>query len=287
MTFISILIALLLERITPQILVYRHFRWLRDYAQWLIDVLHIEKLGQWMSFAILLVPLVIILWIFNGLFEKALFGLFELAFHVAVILFCLGPRDLDKQVDQYLDSIEIGEQQQRMDSAGQLMTTAPEEDLPAQVLQVCKSLLVEANIRIYAVLFWFVILGPLGALIYRLLDQWYRNDYLPSALNRIRSTSGMLAGWLDWIPARLTLFAYMISGSFEAGLQAYRQSRFTAIDSYQQNCKLLETVGFHSLSVASASTAAQAIEMVRKTRGLILRSLVVWLALIAFVSFVS
>ncbi len=286
MTFLSILIALLLERIAPQLLEYRHFRWLRDYAQWLIDVLHIEQLGRWMAFAILLAPLLVVIWALNGMFEQALFGLFELAFHVVVIFFCLGPRDLDKQVDQYLDALEIGEVQQRAVMAEQITSTTPASDLAAQTVQVCRSLFVEANIRMYAVLFWFVILGPVAALVYRLLDQWYRNGYLPNSLSKVQPETGMLAGWMDWIPARLTLFAYMVSGSFDAGLQAYRRSQHTAINNYQQNCELLESVGFHSLSVEHATTQAQAMDMVRKARGLILRSLVVWLALIAFINFV-
>ncbi len=285
MTLLSILIALLIERIAPQLVEYRKFQWLRDYGQWLVEVLHIDKLGSWMSFAILLAPLFIVMWILNGMFEHALFGLFELAFNVIVVFLCLGPRDLDKQIDQYLDTIDVGNEQQRFTSASRLTTDTPSMDLPAQVVQVCKSLFIEANIRVYAVLFWFVLLGPVAAVVYRLLDQWYRNAYLPSSLSAIHADIGMLAGWLDWIPTRLTMFAYMVSGSFDAGLQAYRNVQHTAINAYQQNCEFLESVGFNSLSVNDASNQSLAMDMVKKTRGLILRSLVVWLVLILFISF--
>jgi AmpE protein len=285
MTFLSILIALLLERITPQLVEYRKFQWLRDYGQWLVEVLHIEKLGSWMSFAILLSPLIVVMWILNGMFGHALFGLFELAFNVIVIFLCLGPRDLDKQIDHYLDAIDVGDEQQRFASASRLTVTTPSMDLPVQAVQVCKSLFIEANIRVYAVLFWFVVLGPVAAVVYRLIDQWYRNSYLPASLSAIQSEIGLLAGWIDWIPSRLTMFAYMLSGSFDAGLQAYRNMQHTAINAYQQNCEFLELVGFQSLSVNDASTQNLAMEMVRKSRGLILRSLVVWLLLILFISF--
>jgi membrane protein required for beta-lactamase induction len=285
MTFLSILIALLIERIAPQLVEFRRFQWLRDYGQWLVEVLHIEKLGSWMTFAILLAPLLIVMWVLNGMFEHALFGLFELAFNVIVVFLCIGPRDLDKQIDHYLDAIDIGDEQQRFASASRLTTDTPATELSAQAVQVCKSLFIEANIRVYAVLFWFVVLGPVAAVMYRLLDQWYRKAYLPESLSGIHSEIGMLAGWLDWIPTRLTMFAYMISGSFDAGLQAYRSMQHTAINAYHQNCEFLQSVGFHSLSVDDAGSKALAMDMVRKSRGLILRSLVVWLVLILFVSF--
>jgi AmpE protein len=285
MTFLSILIALLIERIAPQLVEYRRFQWLRDYGQWLVEVLHIEKLGSWMSFAILLAPLFVVMWILNGMFEHALFGLFGLAFNVIVIYLCLGPRDLDKQIDNYLDAIDVGDEQQRFASASRLTTDTPSTDLSTQAIQVCKSLFIEANIRIFAVLFWFILLGPVAAVVYRLLDQWYRNSYLPSSLSSLHSEIGMLAGWLDWIPTRLSMFAYMVSGNFDAGLQAYRNVQHTAINAYQQNCEFLVTVGFHSVSVDDAGSQAQAIDMVKKSRGLILRSLVVWLVLILLISF--
>ncbi len=285
MTFLSILIALLIERIAPQLVEYRRFQWLRDYGQWLVEVLHIEKQGSWMSLAILLTPLLLLIWVLNGMFEHALFGLFELAFNVIVIYLCLGPRDLDKQIDHYLDAIDVGDEQQRFASASRLTAETPSMDLSVQAVQVCKSLFIEANIRVYAVLFWFVLLGPVAAVVYRLLDQWYRNAYLPSSLSALHAEIGMLAGWLDWIPTRLTMFAFMVSGSFDAGLQAYRRVQHTAINAYQQNSEFLQSVGFHSLAVDNADTQALAMDMVRRSRGLILRSLVVWLVLILLLSF--
>lgn len=277
MTFLSILIALLLERMTPQLIELRQFQWLREYTQWMADVLQIGKMGSWMAFVVLIAPLLVIIWILNGMFENALFGLFELAFNIVVIFLCLGPHDLDRQVDEYLDAIEVGDDQQRYSCADRLVSGTPSMDLPKQSIQVCKSLFVEANIRIYAALFWFVLFGPVAMVVYRLLEQWLRNERLLASLTSLRPINLLLCGWLDWIPARLTVFAYMLSGSFEDGLQAFRKGSLSAINVYEQNGEILQAVGFDSLSGTEASTQAEAMELVRKTRGLILRALVVWL----------
>ena len=59
MTILSILLALIVERVMPQTIELRRFDWLRGYNQWLDGVLHIGSLGAWGSFAIILLPLLI------------------------------------------------------------------------------------------------------------------------------------------------------------------------------------------------------------------------------------
>jgi len=284
MIFLSIVIALVLERVTPQLVDLRQNSWLRDYSQWMVDVLHIERFGAWMGLVVLLFPIVVLVWILGGMFENALFGLFELAFDVVVIFFCLGPKELDSQVDSYLDSIEVGDKQQRFKAASQLTHEPPSMDIAAQVIQVCKSIYVEANGRIFAVLFWFVVFGPVAAVVYRILDQLLRADYLVKVLNPVKQLINQILGWVNWLPARLTLFSYMVSGNFEAGLQTYRSGNTVAVDVSEQNNELLQNVGYSSIVSHEVENDNQAMELVRKSRGLFLRSLVVWLLLLLFIS---
>lgn len=287
MIFVSILIALVLERVTPQFVDLRQNQWLREYTQWMVSVLHIERLTAWMALAILISPIMLVIWIAAGMFENALFGLFELAFNVIVIFFCLGPKTLDTQVDQYLDAIEVGDAQQRFNAAEKITGVAPSMDLPAQVVQVCKAIYVEANSRVFAVLFWFLVLGPVAAVVYRMLEQLLKSNYLQSSLNSLRQLIKLVIGWVDWLPARITLFIYMVSGNFEEGLQKYQNGNVVAVDMLEQNNELLQGVGFHSIAAHEVSEDSHAIDLVKKSRGLILRSLVVWLILILMISLVA
>lgn len=287
MTFLSILIALLLERITPQLVEYRQFRWLREYSQWLIEVLHIQRLGSWTGLGILLLPLLSIIWLLSAMFDNALFGLFELAFNIAVVFLCLGPKELDRQVDQYLDAIEVGDTQQRFNMAGRLTRETPAMELSNQVVQVCKALFVEANRRIYAILFWFILLGPVAVVLYRVLEQLLHQNVLERSLIAIKHNIRFILGWIDWLPARITLFTYMVSGSFEEGQQAFKRGSLGAVDTYEQNSELLQNVGYHSVSAHDeVLNDDQAMQRVRKSRGLILRSLVVWLLIVLTVGFI-
>ncbi|MBT3203505.1 MAG: regulatory signaling modulator protein AmpE [Gammaproteobacteria bacterium] len=287
MIFLSILIALILERVTPQFVEIRNFRWLRDYSQWMVAVLHIERFGAWMGLAVLIFPIMVVVWIMTGMFENALFGLFELAFDVAVIFFCLGPKELDSQVDGYLDAIEVGDTQQRFKAASQLTTEAPSMELPVQVIQVCKSIYVEANSRVFAVLFWFVLFGPVAAIVYRVFEQFLTRNYLENSLDSVKQLIKTVFGWIDWLPTRITLFSYMVSGNFEEGLQIYRSGNVVAVDMVEQNKELLQAVGYQSIASHEVSDDSHAMDLIRKSRGLFLRSLVVWLLLVLFFSFVG
>lgn len=284
MIFLSILIALLLERIAPQLVEFRQFRWLREYNRWMLDVLHIERLGAWIGYLILLLPLLVLIWLLTGLFENALFGLFELAFNVAVIFFCLGPKELDKEIDNYLDAIDVGNTQQQFNAASRLTVISPAMELPTQVKQVCQSLFVEANSRFYALLFWFTLLGPVAAVLYRVLEQLLEQKILQDSVSSLNKT---VLGWIDWLPTHLTVFAYMISGSFDEGMQAFRRGAMSSIHVYEQNHELLQNVGIEAISAHEVVNDKQAMELVRKARGLILRSLVVWLILILVLSLLN
>ncbi len=284
MIFLSILIALVVERVAPQLVELRLNPWLREYSEWMISVLHIERFAGWMGLAVLVFPVIVVIWIISGMFENAFFGLFELAFNVAVIFFCLGPKELNSQVDKYLDAIEVGDSQQRFDIARQITREVPSMELSTQVIQVCKAIYVEANSRLFAILFWFLVLGPVAVVLYRLLEQLLNSSYLQQSLASVTKLSHLVLGWVDWLPAHITLFVYMVSGNFEEGLQKYRQGSVAAVDMYEQNNELLQTVGFHSIASHDVPDENQAIDIVRKSRGLVLRSLVVWLFITALLS---
>lgn len=291
MTILSILIALLMERLTPQLVEFRRFHWLQDYCQWMQDVLHIEKPGAWMGLAILLAPLLGVVWVLGGMFDStdsgAVSGLFDLAFNVLVIFMCLGPKALDSEIEQYLDSIDVGDTQQRFNMARQITIKDPAMDLPEQIEQVSKAIFMQANSRIFGVLFWFVMFGPMAAVLYRVLEQLLGQSYLQQSMDSIRQIIRLVLGWIDWIPVRISLFAFMLSGSYEEGLRAFRQGNILSIDTYEGNNELLQTVGYQSISSDKVESNDQATSMVRKSRGLTLRSLVVWILLLLFISFIS
>jgi membrane protein required for beta-lactamase induction len=171
----------------------------------------------------------------------------------------------------------MGDAEQRENAASALVNQPVAQELEAQTEQVARGILIEANIRIYALLFWFALLGPIAAILYRLLDLYLRQPLWAEELNGWRAQLKELLGWLEWIPVRLTMFAFMLSGSFEEGLNTFRRHVPAPGEFYDQNHDALATVGWHCLThEAIEDPVFRGKDQVRKARGLALRALVVW-----------
>ena len=93
--------------------------------------------------------------------------------------------------------------------------------------QEANQLVVTAHEHLFTVVFWFVLLGPAGALLYHLLT-------LLRGL--VSSRSAHIGGWaapltslhtlLAWLPARLTALFFALVGNFDTGFTCWRQMAF-------------------------------------------------------------
>lgn len=84
---------------------------------------------------------------------------------------------------------------------------------------------IEATLRhshhdLFAPLFWFVLLGPAGALLYRLAyllkNAWAKQH------PEFRRFSQQLFDWVDWLPARFTAGSFAVVGDFEDAVYCWR-----------------------------------------------------------------
>lgn len=84
---------------------------------------------------------------------------------------------------------------------------------------------IEATLRhahhdLFAPLFWFLLLGPAGALAYRLS---YLLKYAWSEKHHdFRRFSQRLFDFLDWLPARFTAVSFAVMGDFEDAIYCWR-----------------------------------------------------------------
>lgn len=286
MIFLSIIITLVLDRIFNQFQSYRQFKWLQDYSNWIEDVLSITRLPAWVSLAILILPLLFAVSFLEGIFANGLWGLFELAFYVVVLFLCLGPLDTDQQVDDYLHSIDTGDQQNRDDVAAAILGKKSEQGIAKQATQVIEAIFTASHRRIYACLFWFVVLGPIGAVFYRLIEQ---SQFLKIGDNQtliISTKAKILIAYLEWIPARLSIGAFMIVGHFEGAFNGYKKAAKEGIEMDETNQHILSLGGRGAIQFSEIENDNQASNQVTKARGLVLRALVVWLLFCLMISLV-
>jgi len=86
--------------------------------------------------------------------------------------------------------------------------------------------IVSSHRHVFAPLFWFMVLGPAGAVLYRLGDGMARSWSRPAWAGEISGDFGRFAArtfeWLDWLPARLTAATFAVVGDFEDAVYCWR-----------------------------------------------------------------
>ncbi|MGD8932201.1 MAG: regulatory signaling modulator protein AmpE [Chromatiales bacterium] len=281
-----LLISLLAERFLLDYQGLRQFDWLSKYSDWFTR----QELPNWLhkgffGIAVLLLPPLLIVSLTQHLLDEGLWGIPGAVFACLVLLYSFGPEDLDRQITTFNEARERNDQETADSIARHLLQEAPPATEPAYTQAVAEAILEQANSRLFAVIFWFLLLGPFGALSYRLVS------ILPSLKTSHTDldffiASRQLLALLDWLPARITAFTYAIAGSFEDALDGWRSYHESRFDEFSGNASgILICAGSGALRMSSLlddkfDHTGTYQYLVEAAMGLIWRSLLVWLALL-------
>jgi AmpE protein len=292
MTLLALLIGLFVERLATQHFHLRRLRWL-DRA---IDAgfRQGDKVANWpplipvVILAILLVLPVTGIWL--GLGDRW-FGFPFLVLSIIVLFFSLGPKDIGNDVTEYCRAVEDDDVVRIAETARSLSEKDVPEDAEARMQMVEEAVCVQANYRLFAVVFWFVLLGPVGAWAYRVTDlirrravfNVLRTDDVAESQSMVGAAE-MLHGWVAWIPARLTAIGYAMAGSFDGALSAWREtSSGERLPLHEQSEQLLARVGVSALALKlldGESLSARSVRGARAANGLVVRLLTIWAVVI-------
>lgn len=299
MKLLALLIGLGIERLATQLFHLRELRWLDR----LIDVgfRQAARVAGWPAvipvtlMAILLVVPVFLMRISLG---DALHEFPYLILAIIVLFFSLGPNDIGEDIDQYCKALESGDGE-RIRAAAKALTEADvPEDAERRTQLVEEAVCIQANNRLFAVIFWFVVLGPVAAWAYRVTDLIRRRAVFNSARDRqpegeatgttqddVMHAAVSLHGWLAWIPARLTAIGYGMAGSFDGATSAWRAPADSNFGSRSvQSEQLLARVGTAALAIkteAGESDKERAIRGAMAASGMVFRLLFISAAVIA------
>ena len=288
MTLISLLISLLVERSYPHLQAYRQIDWLSRYVNAMQGSLGSLVFEGNRAALVLLLPLMLVVCLVLLLIDGMLFGFLELVFSVAVLIYALGPKDLNQEVEEYIKAYEFGDDGELAVSAGAIYSGAVAAEKTEQVRQVASGILTESNKRLFSVLFWFVVLGPFGALLYRFSCQI--TDYLQAekkADDVCISTAEYFVSLLQWLPARAVAASYILAGSFEDGLAGWRKYASEPVNITQSNDAILSNTGCGALKMDVQIELDADPALVRRARGLVLRTVVIWMVAIAVLTLVG
>ena len=168
---------------------------------------------------VLLIPLVAL----ASLLQQ--FAIFGMLFSIAMLYFAIAPRSLREHAERVADAFSAGN---LPDARRQLSLMVSRDtgqlDESGVARATVESVLENGSDAVFGTLFWFVVAGAPGVLLYRLsntLDaMWgYRN----ARYHYFGWAAARLDDLLNFIPARLTALTYALLGNTRVALHCWRQ----------------------------------------------------------------
>ena len=230
MNFIALLLGLGIERLLTNLFHLREFRWLDPWIDRMSTRLEKASLitavvGTGIYVFVTVLPVAVVATLLSGTLLQIPYFLLS----VVVLLFSLGPRDLRTEVDDYCSAVRDGGEDDVQRIIRELREGDAPQDADAQIATVRRAIFIQANNRIFAVVFWFILFGPTGAWLFRVVDllrrrlayEYSREEQAaePCAFVGVVRT---LHGALAWPSAHLLILGYALAGSYEGGLTAWR-----------------------------------------------------------------
>ncbi|HLW73524.1 MAG TPA: regulatory signaling modulator protein AmpE [Gammaproteobacteria bacterium] len=286
MNFLAVLLALLLDQGLRHLESVRSARWFRAYSEALLAFSRSNERLRATSGALLtvMVPAVVVLFL-DGLLthpHTQFWDVLGLVFDVAVFWFCLGPQDLHTQAEAYIEASQAGDEARAAAAAGALLETTAPASASERTQAVIRAVLKEANARTFGVLFWFGLLGPAGAVLYRCADLQQRMPRKDES-QEFQDAAERLLGVLAWLPAHLTALGYALAGSFEDAV--------SDLKGYYHDCKLQffqvsdDVLVFGGLGAIRGTAGEDAgISRLKSALGLVRRTLLIWLVIYALIT---
>lgn len=242
-------------------------RWVRYFDQWPVFSRHFYLQG----FVVVLLPSVVMAAIIANVHGALAFML-----ATAVLVVCIGRGEFAEHVAAYrLACVERDwpRAARIAERVGVAETALVEQDWPALHEAMLQALAYRGFERLFAVVFWFVFLGPLGAMVYRLSQAFARHH-----------ASEVARHWLwalEWLPVRLLSGSFAVTGNFVGCVNSW--SRLMADTAYSsgevlKRCALgassiIDDERVHACDVTEREIAA--------LHSLYSRTLGLWLAVLA------
>lgn len=272
MSFIAILLSIVFEASVKSLENWRQFAWYSTLTDWILLQMQKSSLREGpIAVLAVLAPVVLGVWLVYLLLMHV-WIVFGFVFAVFVLLMSLGPVDPMRQAHDYLHAMQAGDTAEANKHAEALCARPAAEDPVVTAEQVKQALLIRLCENILGIFFWFLVLGPVGAVLFR-----------ATCLLRLRY-EGVQGGLADsifdlyrilfWIPARLSAIAFALVGGFVETLQSLQHFS----DLWKRDSEsLLVEAGLGAIPAATSEDNEPDLAGVHEVLALTRRAVVAWL----------
>lgn len=142
----------------------------------------------------------------------------------AILYFCIAARSLQQHAQAVFLALLDDDLPRARQEVGKIVSRQTENMTEPDVRRAAiESILENGADAVFAPLFWFVVLGPFGALLYRFsntLDAMW--GYKNARYRHFGWAAARFDDLLNWIPARLTALSYALLGNTVQALRAWK-----------------------------------------------------------------
>lgn len=274
MALISIIIGLFLDRTFRHLHDLRDMTWFEFYSQAILRFTG-KRIPPLQFILILALPVSLLLGI-QIFLNDFLFNIPGFIFGIIVFIYCLGPACLSTDIEAYIHARTLGDEDEALHYAGTITDSAASTSPDQQTSDVTRAILHIANERIFATIFWFVILGPFGAMLYRLISELSKQlDY-----DELAEFSEFIHSIMAWVPARMLAAGYALTGNFDSAYHAYKDRAYTT-DLSHGNTEVLVATGLGAMQNLQAENELASIYA---AQALVMRSVIVWISILAIMT---
>jgi adenosylcobinamide-phosphate synthase len=306
MSFFAILLALLLEQARPLASDNVVHGAMRAWGRW---VRHVLDAGQthhaWSAWGLAVVGPALASALVYGLLWRVS-AVLAFAWTTLVLYTTLGFRQFSHHFTAIREALESGDEASARAALAHWQGVDV-NDLPRQEVlrHVIEHSVLAAHRHVFGVLVSFVVgallgLGPAGAVLYRMAEHLSRawctaaKEVASEALQQAASRAWR---WLDFVPARVTALGFAVAGNFEEAVASWRQDA-QRLGAYSDGVVLAATAGAINVRLGGRPLGAAPTEPapvgtdgrepqlahLASVVGLVWRSVVLWLLLLALVT---
>lgn len=279
MTLLVSLIALLIERFFDWSHL-RHWRWFFHYQQYIV-----KKLPSQSSFLILgliIIPFMLVILLIQLLTKGWLYGFISLLWQLFLLLYCLGPQNFWADSFACINALSQDDKKVAQDKLKSSFNidTRYSQSLHRHFLNM---IFIEANRRVFAVIVWYVLLGPAGIILYRMVTLC-STDGLHTADENLGKAARQVEMVLNWLPVRLFAFFFALGGHFVQVFARFRKSNAWRLEGSEV---FLGECGEAAIGFDDAGEVPSDCLMGKSAISLIDRACVLLLVVIAIIHFLS
>ena len=322
MSFFAILFALLIEQVRPLGPHNPMHSGLRVWARWVSRNFDAGKPQHgWISWGLAVLGPSVLALAIHWLLLSFVGWPAAMVWSVFVLYVTLGFRQFSHHFTDIRDALEAGDEMRARQLLAQWQRVDASELPRSEIVRhVIEYSVLAAHRHVFGVLAWFSVLaafglGPAGAVLYRMSEfvvRYWRHrsrTQAQPASESLQSAAARAWSVVDWVPARATAIAFAVVGSFEEAIDCWRNhaQRFPndndgvilAATSGAVNVRLggealrpvfaanTQPAGLGpdpSLDTTSTPGREAEVAHLRSVVGLVWRSVVLWMVLLALLT---